>query len=150
MSHHNCRQEAGGIQKAKPLWVELQEALPSMTVGVVRAAHSVEVELLEEEDVIQHALLRDSLAPALIMLMPVHALDHDGLPVHKELPSFYDNVPETHLQCTFWLTNGPDCFTVQILRRRGALQGCWAAKFTWTDSLSRCSPAVLTTDNTST
>ena len=69
-----------------------------MAVGVVRAAHSIKVELLEQEDVIQHALLCHSLAMLLIVLMPIHALDQDGSPVHKELPLFNDHLPEADLQ----------------------------------------------------
>ena len=53
-----------------------------MAVGVVRAAHRIEIELLEQEDVVQHALLCHSLAMLLIMLVPIHALDQDGFPVH--------------------------------------------------------------------
>ena len=81
-------------------WARLsRKALPAQAVGVVRASYRVEVELLQEKDVVQHALLCDSLASPLVMLMPVHTLDHDGLPVDKELPPFYDDVPEAHLQC---------------------------------------------------
>lgn len=82
-------------------------ALPAQAIGVVRASHSIEIELLQEEDIVQHALLCDSLASLLIMLMPVHTLDHDGLSVDKELPPLYDNVSEAHLQCIIELTFGP-------------------------------------------
>ena len=74
-----------------------RKALPARAVGVVRASHSIEVELLEEKDVIQHALLCDRLATPLVMLVPVHTLDHDGLAVDKELPPFYHDISEAHL-----------------------------------------------------
>lgn len=64
------------------------------------AAHRIEVKLLQEEDVIQHALLGHSLASPLIMLMPVHALHQDRLPVDKKLSLLYDNLPEANLHAT--------------------------------------------------
>ena len=34
----------------------------------------------------------------LIMLMPIHALDQDGFPVHQQLPLLDDHLPEAHLR----------------------------------------------------
>jgi len=73
----------------------------------VGAAHRIEVKLLEEEDVIKHALLRHSLASPLIMLMPVHALHQDGLPVDEKLSLLYNNIPEANLQSQEFYCTSP-------------------------------------------
>ena len=59
---------------------------PSVVVGVVCVAHSIEVELLEQFDVSQHGVLGDSFASPVLVHVAVHSLDHDGLVVVQQLP----------------------------------------------------------------
>lgn len=73
---------------------------PSVVVGVVGIAHSIEVELLEELDVSHHGLFRNSFAPAVFMHVPVHALDHDGLVVVQQLVPLDLILAEPHLHIT--------------------------------------------------
>ena len=76
-----------------------QEAhAPARVVGVVSAAHGVEVELLEQEHVADHALLGDRLAAPLVVLVPVDALQQDGPPVHAQLPARHLHPPQAHLR----------------------------------------------------
>ena len=50
---------------------------PAHAVGIVRAAHGVEVELLEHLNVLHHARLRHRLAPPLIVLVPAQPASHE-------------------------------------------------------------------------
>ena len=67
-------------------------------IGIVRAAHGIEIQLLQEEDVLQHACLCQGLSPALIMLVPTHSLDQDWLVIMQQLLAL-DLIPlEAHLK----------------------------------------------------
>lgn len=70
---------------------------PSVVVGVVCVAHSVEVELLEQLDVSQHGLLRDGFAPSVLVHVAVHALDHDGHVVVQQLATLDFILAKAHL-----------------------------------------------------
>ena len=62
------------------------------------ASDSVEVQLLQQEDVLQHPLLGDGLSPPLVVLVAAHPLDQYRLVVMQQLLAF-DLVPlEAHLQ----------------------------------------------------
>ncbi len=61
-------------------------SLPSVVVGIVCIAHSIEVELLEQFDVSQHGVLSDSFASPVLVHVAVHSLDHDGPVVVQQLP----------------------------------------------------------------
>ena len=58
---------------------------PAHVVGVVRAADRVEVQLLEQRDVLEHALLCQGLAPALVVLVPADSLDQNWLVVDQQI-----------------------------------------------------------------
>lgn len=70
---------------------------PSVVIGVMRIAHSIEIELLEQLDVSQHGVFSHSLAPAVLMHVAVDTLDHDGLIVVQQLPPSDLILPEPHL-----------------------------------------------------
>ena len=85
-----------------PLQLAMQADLwsspsPADVVGVVGIADGIEVELLQQTDVPDHAVLREGLAPPIVMLMPAHALDQDGLTVVQQLPALDHRLPEAHL-----------------------------------------------------
>ena len=73
------------------------QSAPADAVGVVGAAHGVEVELLEDLDVLHHPRLRDSLAPPLVVLVAASALDQDGFVVDQQLALLDLTSPEAHL-----------------------------------------------------
>ena len=75
---------------------ELKDS-PAGMVGVVGIADSIEVELLEQADVLDHALLCQSFAAPFIVLVPAHALDQDGLPIVQQLSTLDQCLPESHL-----------------------------------------------------
>ena len=72
-------------------------SLPSVVVGIVCVAHSVEVELLEQFDVSQHGALSDSFASPVLMHVAVHSLHHDGPVVVQQLPPLYFILAEANL-----------------------------------------------------
>ena len=61
-------------------------------------AHSVEVEQLEKLDISHHGVLSYSFAPAILMHVAVHPLDHDGLVVVQQLVPLDLVLTESHLQ----------------------------------------------------
>lgn len=84
-----CRCKHETLKRADP---------PSVVVGVVGIAHSVEVELLEQLDVRQHGVFGDSFAPPLLMHVTVDPFDHNGPVVMQQLPPLYLILAEPHLQ----------------------------------------------------
>ena len=73
------------------------QPLPADVVGIVGIADSVEVELLQQADVLDHAVLGEGLAAPLIVLMPADALDQDGPAVVQQLAPLDQRLPEPHL-----------------------------------------------------
>ena len=53
------------------------KVVPSGIVGVVAGAHSVDVELFHQFDVLDHRLDGDKVAQVRVMLVPIHALEQD-------------------------------------------------------------------------
>ena len=88
----HMRKERNGAASAKVFEATSHKCMytlansPSVVVGIVRIAHSIEVELLEQFDVSQHGFLGDSFASPVLMHVAVHSLDHDGLVVVQQLP----------------------------------------------------------------
>ena len=62
----------------------------------MRAADSVEVELFQQQNVLDHPLLRAGLPTALVVLVAVGPFDHDGLAVDLELAVPDLDAAETH------------------------------------------------------
>ncbi len=58
-------------------------------IGVVRAPHSIEVQLLQEADILQHPLLCQGFSPPLIVFMSADTLDEDRLIVVQQLLPLY-------------------------------------------------------------
>ena len=75
----------------------ISASLPSVVVGIVCIAHSIEIELLEQFDVSQHGFLSDSFASPVLMHVAVHSLDHDGLVVVQQLLPLYLILAEANL-----------------------------------------------------
>ncbi len=76
----------------------MRQQSPADVVGVVGIADSVEVELLEQADVLYHALFGQGLAAALVVLVPAYSLDQDGLSIMQQLATLDDRLPESHLR----------------------------------------------------
>lgn len=66
--------------------VLVAERVPAGVVGVVARAHGVDVVLLHDADVLQHAPLGDVIAVVGVHLMPVGALDQHRPAVDEQLP----------------------------------------------------------------
>ena len=63
-------------------------------VGVVGCSHGVEVELFHEPHVGQHVFPGEGLAPGLVMVVAVDALDHHGLSVDQEFTGSHLDSPK--------------------------------------------------------
>ena len=75
--------------------VLVAERVPAGVVGVVARAHGVDVVLLHDADVLQHAPLGDVIAVVGVHLMPVGALDQHRPAVDEQLPALDLHVAES-------------------------------------------------------
>ena len=73
------------------------QIIPVVVVWIVRGAHSVDVKLLHDLDVLQHALLRHHVATVWIQFMTVGSLEEHGLSVHQHLCILDFYLAEAHL-----------------------------------------------------
>ena len=71
---------------------------PARVVGIVAGADGVDVQLLHDPDVPDHLGLGDDIAAGRAQLVPVGALDEDGLAVHQQLVAHDLHGPETELE----------------------------------------------------
>ena len=74
--------------------VAVADFIPALVIGVVAGADGVEVVGLERLCIPNHLLGRQCLGCLLVVLVPVHAVDVDGLPVQKQLPALHLHAPE--------------------------------------------------------
>lgn len=74
-----------------------QRYLPSVVVWVMGIAHSIEVELLQELDISQHGVFGHGFAPAVLVHVAIHTLDHDRPVVVQQLPPLDLILSEAHL-----------------------------------------------------
>mmetsp|Transcript_28652 Transcript_28652/g.71940 ORF Transcript_28652/g.71940 Transcript_28652/m.71940 type:complete len:225 (-) Transcript_28652:774-1448(-) len=65
--------------------VLVAELVPPGIIGIVGGAHSIEVELFEQKDVLDHGILRNSFAGAIVVLVPVDSLDEHWLAIYQHL-----------------------------------------------------------------
>ena len=86
-----------GIHGSSFVKKEEVHSLPADMIGVVRASHGIEVQLLQEEDIREHAFFCQSFSPALIMFVATHTLKQNRLIVVQQLLAL-DLIPlEAHL-----------------------------------------------------
>ena len=71
---------------------------PARVVGIVAGADGVDVQFLHDADVPDHLGLGDDIAAGGAQLVPVGALDEDGLAVHQQLVAHDLHGPETELE----------------------------------------------------
>ena len=65
------------------------EVIPEVVVGVMAGADSVDVVLLHDPDVLQHAFGGEVIAAVGVHLMPIDPFDEDGLAVDEQLSVLY-------------------------------------------------------------
>jgi len=70
--------------------------VPAGMVRIVAGAHRVQVVLLDQADVLQHRGLVDRLALQRVVLVPVHAAQHDGHAVHQDLAGANLDLAKAH------------------------------------------------------
>ena len=99
--------------------------IPTWVVRIVAGAYGIDVQLLHDLDVLNHALHRHDVAAIRIQLVAVGTLDENGLTVDEQLAALNLYVAETdaqgnNLQHLVALTDGEQCG----VERRG-LGGPW-------------------------
>jgi len=84
--------------------VSVAQLIPDAVIGIVAGAHSVEVVLLHQADVLHHGSDRQRLGHALIVLVAVHALDQDPLAVDQKPPLGNLKAPEADSKSAMLIT----------------------------------------------
>ncbi|CUY74704.1 Uncharacterised protein [Serratia marcescens] len=82
---HAVSLDIGFVHHVQP--VAVAQPIPQRVVGIVRAAHRVEVVLLHQQDIVAHRRLVHHLAVARVMLVAVNAADQQRLPVELQQPA---------------------------------------------------------------
>ena len=100
--------------------VLVAQVIPAGVVGIVTRTYRIDVQLLHNLDVLNHALYRDDIAAVRIQLVAVGTLDEDGLTVEEQLASFDFDMAEAytlayHLQHLVALA-GSDVECIQVGR----------------------------------
>ncbi|MPM54603.1 hypothetical protein SDC9_101381 [bioreactor metagenome] len=67
--------------------VDVAQFIPAFIVGVMAGTHCVEVVLLHQADVLNHAFGGKGFCPELVVFMPVHTLDQNTLAIDQQRPS---------------------------------------------------------------
>ena len=91
---HPVRLDVGLVHHVEAVLVG--EFVPARHVGVVGRAHRVDVQLLHQADVLDHRRLVHHVRALGVVLVPVDAPQHDGLPVQRQDPVDDLDAPEAH------------------------------------------------------
>ena len=75
--------------------VLVAEVVPIVVVGIVAGADCVDIELLHDEDVLQHPLPGHHVTAVRVQFVAVGALEQDRLAVHEKLPAGELDLPES-------------------------------------------------------
>ena len=72
------------------------ERVPERVVRIVACTHCIDVQLLHDQDILDHVSLGHDISLVRVHLMPVRSLYEDRLSVYKKLASLYADIPESH------------------------------------------------------
>ncbi len=86
--------DIGLIDNVKTVFVT--KLVPTSIVGVVGGAHSIDVELLHQNDVGQHRLFGDGLAEPVIVVVAVDALKEHRFAIDEQLPALNLNLSKAN------------------------------------------------------
>ena len=75
----------------------IAQVIPTWIVGIVTGTHSIDVQLLHNLDILNHALHAHDVATIRIQFVAVGTLNQDSLTVHQQLSALNLNVAETNL-----------------------------------------------------
>ena len=77
--------------------VLVAEVIPEVGIGIVAGTHGVEVELLHDLDVLDHALPREYIATVGIQLVAVSTFEEYWLAIHQDLRVLQLDLAEAYL-----------------------------------------------------
>ena len=89
MEGHAVGLEIGLVHKVETVLVA--KVVPLVVIGIVRITHRIDIELLHQPDILQHAFHRDSTASLRTVFVAVHTLEQYRHSVDQHLP-----VPHLH------------------------------------------------------
>ena len=75
----------------------IAQVIPTWIVGIVTGTHSIDVQLLHNLDILNHALHAHDVATIRIQFVAVGTLNQDSLAVHQQLSALNLNMAETNL-----------------------------------------------------
>ena len=75
----------------------IAQVIPTGIVWIVAGTHGIDIQLLHDLDILDHALHRDDVAAVGIKFMTVGTLDEDRLTVDKQLAALDFNMAEAYL-----------------------------------------------------
>ena len=100
---HTVRLDIGLSDNVKTIFVT--KRIPERIVRIMACTDCVHVELLHDEDILDHVSLAYDISLVRIHLVPVHTLDEYRLAVDKKLASDNLHIPESDLDgCSFCLS----------------------------------------------
>ena len=75
----------------------IAQVIPTWIVGIVTGTHSIDVQLLHNLDILNHAIHAHDVATIRIQFVAVGTLNQDSLTVHQQLSALNLNMAETNL-----------------------------------------------------
>ena len=92
--------------------VFVAQVVPHRIVGIMAGAHSVDVQLFHDADILNHAFAAHHISAIGVYLVAVGTLDKHRLTVNQQLRVAYLNLSETH----FLVGYGHVCIRIHLLR----------------------------------
>ena len=93
---HSVRLDVGLIHHIES--IPVTEVIPLRGIRVVTCADSIYIQLLHDEDVLDHIFTGDHISPVGADLMSVRTLDEDRPAVDQELSVLHTDIPEAHAE----------------------------------------------------